>query len=217
MKRMEKPLLRGVSHEWGAYIAALAGVVLVVLAPTARAAWAAAIYGLSLVALLGISAVYHRPTWDPRIRAIMRRLDHSAIFMLIAGTYTPFCMLVLADRNGGFLLGLVWAGAGLGVAQSIFWPKAPKALVALLCVALGWVAVWEWTPLTTLLSLQVQLFLGTGGILYTLGAIADAARKPDPWPEVFGYHEIFHALVVAAAVLHFAAVAQIIFEFGVVV
>ena len=214
MKPKVKPRLRGVSHEWGAYIAGLAGLVLVVLAPTARAAWAAGIYSLSLVALLGISALYHRPTWKPDARAIMRRLDHSAIFILVAGTYTPLCMLVLVDRNGGSLLGLVWAGAGLGVAQSIFWPKAPKPLVALVCVALGWVAVWEWTPLTTLLSLQVLLFIGMGGILYTLGAIVYSARRPDPWPEVFGYHEIFHALVVAAAVLHFTAVAQIVFEFG---
>jgi hemolysin III len=214
MKPKVKPRLRGVSHEWGAYIAALAGIVLVVLAPTARAAWAAGIYSLSLGALLGISALYHRPTWKPDARAIMRRLDHSAIFILVAGTYTPLCMLVLGDRNGGFLLGLVWAGAGLGVAQSMFWPKAPKPLVALLCVALGWVAVWEWTPLTTLLSLQVLLFIGIGGILYTLGAIAYSVRRPDPWPEVFGYHEIFHALIVVAAVLHFTAVAQIVFEFG---
>jgi hemolysin III len=214
MSRVEKPRLRGVSHEWGAYIAALAGVVLVVRAPTARAAWAAGIYSLSLVALLGISALYHRPTWQPEVRAVMRRLDHSAIFILIAGTYTPPCMLVLGDR-GAFLLGLVWAGAGFGVAQSIFWPTAPKALVALLCVALGWVVVWQWTPLTALLSLQVQLLIATGGVLYTLGALAYAARKPDPWPAVFGYHEVFHVLVVAAAVLHFAAVAQIVLEVGV--
>ncbi len=214
MKPKLKPRLRGVSHEWGTYIAALAGIVLVVLAPTAQAAWAAGIYSLSLVALLGISALYHRPTWKPDARAIMRRLDHSAIFILVAGTYTPLCMLVLADRDGTVLLGLVWAGAGLGVAQSVFWPKAPRAMVALLCVALGCVAVWEWTPLTTLLSLQVLLFIGIGGILYTLGAIAYSARRPDPWPEVFGYHEIFHALIVAATVLHFTAVAQIVFQFG---
>jgi hemolysin III len=214
MKRVEKPLLRGVSHEWGAYIAALAGAALVVGAPTARAAWAAGIYSLSLVALLGISALYHRPTWQPRARALLRRLDHSAIFVLIAGTYTPPCMLVLDDRNGGLLLGLVWAGAGLGVAQSVFWPTAPNALVALLCVALGWVVVWEWTPLSRLLTLQVLLLIATGGVLYTLGAIAYAARKPDPWPEVFGYHEIFHALVLVAAALHFTAVAQIVLTFG---
>ena len=214
MKPRLKPRLRGVSHEWGAYLAGLAGIVLVALAPGTGAAWAAGIYSLSLVALLGISALYHRPTWQPDARAIMRRLDHSAIFILVAGTYTPICMLVLGDRGGSFLLGLVWAGAGLGVAQSIFWPKAPKPLVALLCVALGWVAVWEWTRLTTLLTLQVLLFIATGGILYTLGAIAYSARRPDPWPDVFGYHEIFHALVLAAAVLHFIAVAQIVFRFA---
>lgn len=209
-----KPSLRGVSHEWGAYVAALAGIVLVALAPSARAAWAAGIYSLSLVALLAISAFYHRPTWQPDARAIMRRLDHSAIFILIAGTYTPICLLVLGDGEGAFLLRLVWAGAGLGVAQSIFWPTAPKPLVALLCLALGWGAVWAWSSLSSLLSLQVLLFVLIGGIFYTLGAIAYSVRKPDPWPEVFGYHEIFHALVLAASVLHFTAVAQIVFEFG---
>jgi hemolysin III len=214
MKPRVKPRLRGVSHEWAAYLAAFASIVLVVLAPTARAAWAAGIYSLSLVGLLGISASYHRPTWRPGARAIMRRLDHAAIFLLLAGSYTPLCMLVLRNHGGGFLLSLVWAGAGLGVAQSILWPQAPKPLVALLCVAIGWVAVWEWAALTTLLSLQVLLFAVVGGILYTLGAIVYSVRRPDPWPDVFGYHEIFHALVVAAAVLHFTAVAQIVFEFG---
>jgi hemolysin III len=209
-----KPRLRGVSHEWGAYVAAVAGVVLVSLAPSARAAWAAGIYSLSLVALLGISAFYHRPTWSPDARAIMRRLDHSAIFVLIAGTYTPVCLLVLGSGEGDRLLLLVWIGAGLGAAQSIFWARAPKSLVALLCVALGWGAVWSWESLRAQLSLQVLLFILVGGILYTLGAVAYSIRRPDPWPEVFGYHEVFHALVLAASVLHFTAVAQIVFEFG---
>lgn len=185
-------------------------MTLVVLAPSARAAWAAGTYSLSLVALLGISAFYHRPTWPPRARAIMRRLDHSAIFILIAGTYTPLWMLVLAEHVGPFQLRLVWVGAGLGVLQSIFWPTAPKPLVALLCVALGWVAVFEWTRLAHLLSLQVLLLIGIGGVLYTVGAIVYSTRRPDPWPEVFGYHEIFHALVLAASLLHFTAVAQVV-------
>ena len=214
MTLLIKPRFRGVSHEWGAYLAALAGVILVLLAPSARAAWAAGIYSLSLVALLGISAFYHRPTWQPKGRAIMRRLDHSAIFILIAGTYTPICLLVLGEGDGGVLLKFVWGGAALGVAQSIFWSRAPKPLVALLCVALGWGAVWAWTPLSTRLDMPVLLLIVIGGVLYTLGAGAYAARKPDPWPEVFGYHEIFHALVLAASVLHFSAVVQIVFEFG---
>lgn len=132
-----KPRFRGVSHELGAYVAAPAGTALVYHAPSVQSAWTAGIYVLSLVALLGISAFYHRPTWKPEARARMRRLDHSAIFILIAGTYTPIFMLVLGDQQGPFLLRFVWAGAGLGVAQSIFWPRAPKPLVAALCVALG--------------------------------------------------------------------------------
>lgn len=209
-----KPSLRGVSHQWGALIAVVAAVILVVQAPSLRAAWAASIYGLSLVVLLGTSALYHRPTWKPAARAIMRQLDHSAIFILIAGTYTPICMLVLADGEGATLLRFVWASAGLGVAQSIFWPTAPKPLVAILCVALGWGAVWSWPSLSSLLSSQVLVFILLGGILYTLGAVVYSLRRPDPWPEVFGYHEVFHALLLAASVLHFTAVAQIVFEFG---
>ena len=214
MTQKVKPSLRGVSHEWGAYVAAVAGAALVFRAPTARAGWAAAIYGLSLVALLATSAVYHRPTWKPGARAIMRRLDHSAIFILIAGTYTPICLLVLGGDDGDFQLRLIWTGAALGVAQSVFWPKAPKPLVALYCVALGWVAIWELPQLAAILSPQVLACLAVGGILYTLGAVAYSIRRPDPWPDTFGYHEVFHALVLAASALHFTAVTRIIFEFG---
>ena len=197
-----KPLLRGVSHQAAAFIAFIAGAALVFAAPSARAAWGAAIYGLSLVALFGISATYHRPTWNPQQRQFMRKLDHSAIFVLIAGTYTPLTLLVFPANRGDFLLALVWGGAVLGIVQSIFWPSAPKALVALLCVALGWVRA----GMTTL---QLAL-IAVGGIVYTIGAIIYAVRRPDPWPTIFGYHEIFHALIIAATICHSTAIAQVV-------
>jgi hemolysin III len=208
-----KPKMRGVSHEGGAYVAALAGIILVSMAPTTRAAWSAGVYCVSLVSLLGISAFYHRRNWKSSARAVMRRLDHSAIFVLIAGTYTPICVLVLGE-GGTFSLGLAWSGAALGVAQSVFWTKLPRPFVALLCVMLGWVAVLEWTPLQNALSAQVLGLIVGGGLLYTIGAIVYSREKPDPWPTIFGYHEIFHVLVLLASLLHFTAIAQIVFEFG---
>lgn len=208
-----KPLLRGVSHEIAAAVALAAGVALVLLAPTDRARAAAAVYGASLFALFAVSALYHRPTWSPRARALMRRLDHSAIFVLIAGTYTPFCLL-LGGRQGNLLLALVWAGAALGVLKSIVWVEAPKALVAALTVALGWAVVPTLPALRALLGgAGVGLLLG-GGALYTLGAVIYATRRPDPFPRVFGYHEVFHALVVAAAALHFAVAARAVLAIG---
>lgn len=206
----KKPLLRGVSHEIGAYLAAIAAVALVIVAPTGTAAWGAGIYGASLVALLGISALYHRPTWTPRARQRMRKLDHSAIFILIAGTYTPLCLLVLGPSDGLLLLVLVWAGACLGICQSLFWASAPKPLVAGLCVALGWLAVWHWRAFAAGLSASALILMGVGGVLYTSGAVIYALRRPDPFPRVFGYHEIFHILVVAAAVCHFIAVTTVV-------
>ncbi|MFP6655519.1 MAG: hemolysin III family protein, partial [Myxococcota bacterium] len=148
MKNPVKPSLRGVSHQWGACFFALAGMVLVSQAPSTEAARAAGAYSLSLVLLLAISAFYHRPTWKPKTRAILRRLDHSAIFLLIAGSYTPICLLVLGEEQGDSLLLLVWAFAGIGIAQSVFWPKAPRPLVALFCFLLGSVVVLEWTALS---------------------------------------------------------------------
>jgi hemolysin III len=188
--------------------------MLVLQAPSDKAAWAAGVYGLSLVVLLAVSAFYHRPNWQPRARALLRRLDHSAIFVLIAGSYTPICLLVLGEERGNLLLFFVWAGAGIGIALSLFWPKAPKPLVALCCVVLGSVVVLEWTTFSSLLSRQILGLILVGGVLYALGAVVYSLRRPDPWPEIFGYHEVFHAMVLASALLHFIAVSQIVFEFG---
>lgn len=202
----QKPLLRGVSHEIAAGLALAGAVALAALAPSGLARAGAAVYGASLVILFSVSALYHRRNWPPRARLMMRRLDHSAIFVLIAGTYTPLC-LMLGGGPGRTLLAAVWAGALLGVIQSVAWPRAPKPLVAALAVALGWAVVPMLPALRAALGNGSLVLLGAGGALYTLGAVIYATGRPDPFPKVFGYHEVFHALVIAAAALHFAVVA----------
>lgn len=204
-----KPLLRGVSHELAAGLALAAWVVLAAGAAGDRARLAAVIYGASLFTLFAVSALYHRPSWSPRARLRMRRLDHAAIFVLIAGTYTPFCLL-LGDGRGRALLALVWGGAAAGTALAVAWPRAPKALSAVVYVALGWVVLPVVPALRAALGGGAVLLLAAGGLVYSLGAVVYAARRPDPFPRVFGYHEVFHALVIVAAVLHLVVVAQAI-------
>ncbi len=203
----EKPLLRGVSHEIAAFAALAGWWVLAASAPNPGARAAAHVYGASLFALFAVSALYHRPTWSPRGRAWMRRLDHSAIFLLIAGTYTPMCLL-LGGRTGLTLLVVVWAGALAGVAQSVLWVRAPKPLVAAVYVALGWVIVPVLPRVRDAVGDGGLALLAAGGALYTLGAVVYATRRPDPAPRVFGYHEVFHAMVIGAALCHYAVVAS---------
>ncbi|GAC1546419.1 MAG: hemolysin III family protein [Myxococcales bacterium] len=205
----EKPLLRGVSHQIAFFFAIAAAGVLLSLARGPRATWGAAAYGASLVALLGTSALYHRVQWRPRPRAWMRRLDHSAIFVLIAGTFTPFSLL-LPGRRAAIALTLIWAGAALGFAQSLIWVNAPKPIVAVLCVVMGWSAI----PLMGSIraatgTIGLELLLA-GGVFYSLGALAYALRRPNPVPGVFGYHEVFHALVIVASVCHFGVVQAVV-------
>ncbi len=202
-----KPLLRGVSHEIAAFVALAAWIALAAIAPSARGRAAANVYGASLFALFLVSALYHRPNWAPRARAWMRRLDHSAIFLLVAGTYTPVCLL-LPPRTGGPLLAVVWGGAAGGIVQSVLWVHAPKPLVAAVYVALGWAVLPVLPAIRTLLGPEALALLAGGGAAYTLGAVVYAARRPDPFPRVFGYHEVFHALVIAAAACHFAVVTR---------
>ena len=202
-----KPRLRGVSHEFAFFAALGAGAVLVALAPH-RAAWAAAVYAVSLASMLGTSALYHRPTWSPRPRRWLRRADHAAIFVLIAGTYTPFTLLL--PQHGAVMLAVAWGGAALGILQSFFWVQAPRPLVAALYILLGWSIVVFWAALHAALGVAGLAVLILGGVLYSAGAMIYAARRPDPAPAVFGYHEIFHALVVAAAVCHFAVMVGVV-------
>ena len=200
-----KPKLRGVSHQIAFFAALAAGVLLAASARDRLGMAVAAIYGASLATQFGVSALYHRPHWQPRARGWMRRLDHSAIFVLIAGTFTPFC--VSLGDGGALGLRLVWGGAALGIAQSLFWVHAPKPLVAVLAVALS----WAMTPILWRAAggTGFALLIG-GGILYSAGAVVYSLKRPDPIPAVFGYHEVFHAFVIAASICHFAAVAPVV-------
>src|SRR6185503_12090494 len=203
-----KPRLRGVFHQWAFFVALVAGVVLVIAAPDGRATFAATIYATSVVAMFGASALYHRIDWRSLgARRWMRRLDHSMIFLLIAGTYTPFALLVLHGGLARAVLIAVWGGALLGIALKMFWPDTPKWLTAAVYVTLGWVAVIAFPELAAELGVTGMGLVAGGGVLYTVGAVVYALRRPDPAPAVFGYHEIFHVLVIAAAALQFVAVA----------
>lgn len=203
---LDKPLLRGVSHQIFFFVSLLAGALLVLAAPNPDARVGCAVYAASLAMLLGTSALYHRPTWSLRARARMRRLDHSAIFVLIAGTYTPLA-LTLPPETTKVMLTVAWVGAAIGVARALFWINAPKWLVAVLALAMGWLALLYLPTIGRVAGTPVLAWMGAGGVLYSLGALTYALKRPDPWPRVFGYHEVFHAFVVAAAVCHFVAVA----------
>lgn len=203
-----KPKLRGVSHQWAFVVSLVAGGVLIAMAPHAKAAVAAAIYAVTLSGLLGVSALYHRVNWSSlRKRMWMRRLDHAMIFMLIAGTYTPFALLVLQGPLAIAILVVVWAGAIAGAISQLVWIHAPKWVMSTCGIALGWVAIAAIPQMADRLGLTAIILLATGGALYTVGGIVYATKKPDPAPRIFGYHEIFHALVIAAAALQFAVVA----------
>jgi hemolysin III len=204
-----KPTLRGVLHQCAAWYSFGAGSVLVAMASTTRAAVAAAVYSFSLVTLFAVSATYHRVQWGERGRAWMRRADHASIFVLIAGTYTPIALLGLGGENGRRLLIQIWTGAAAGVLLSLFWVKAPKALTAAVAVAVGWTLAPYIGEVRRLLGAQLWIILA-GGIAYTLGAVIYAVRRPNPWPGVFGYHEVFHALTIVGALLHFAVIVRIV-------
>jgi hemolysin III len=204
----QKPRFRGVSHEWAFFVSLGAGGALVAAAPTPRATLAVAIYAASLSALLGVSALYHRVNWRrPEIRRWMRRLDHSMIFLLIAGTLTPFAVLVLNGPWANALLIAVWAGAAAGIVVELIWIDAPKWATTIIYLSVGWIGVLGFPGIVVSAGIGAGALIATGGALYTTGAIVYARQRPDPNPAVFGYHEIFHLLVIAAATAHFAAVA----------
>jgi hemolysin III len=203
-----KPRLRGVSHQWAFFASVAFGVVLVLLAPGSRATFAAAVYAASVAGLFGSSALYHRITWAREsARRWMRRIDHSMIFVLIAGTYTPFTVLALHGTLATAILVVVWAGAAGGVVLNLVWVDAPRWLAAAVYVALGWVAVAAFPGLIDAIGVVPTLLVALGGVLYTAGAVVYARRRPDPSPTVFGYHEVFHVLVILAAALQYAVIA----------
>jgi hemolysin III len=203
---LPRPLLRGLLH-LGAFVAAVGlGVALVLLAGPQEAP-AFAVYGLGVAGLFGVSALYHRGRWRPRVRARLQRADHSMIFVLIAATYTPICVHVLGGVLGPALLAVVWAGALMAVGLVLRPTPAPRVVLVALSIALGWVALPALPAVVDDLGWVATALIGLGGVLYTVGAVIYARRRPDPVPDVFGYHEVFHALTIAGAASHYAVIA----------
>jgi hemolysin III len=207
MEGLVKPRLRGVFHQYAFFVALAAGIGLVAVSDSARELFATWVYAVALAAMFGISALYHRVNWrSSRTRAWMRRLDHSAILLLIAGTYTPFALLAFDGTIANVVLIVVWAGAAAGLVLNLAWIDAPTWLTALVFLALGWVGVAA-VPELFDVGVAPAVLVFVGGGLYTLGALAYATKRPNPAPAVFGYHEIFHVLVIGAALVHFIAIA----------
>lgn len=205
-----KPRFRGVSHQVSFFAAIAATAALVARARPGAATAAAFVFGVSLVNLFGTSAVYHRIDWSPQARKRIRRLDHSAIFVLIAGGYTPLFGLIPSQSGGYGALAAIWVGASVGVLKSLVWPDAPKWMTALFCVGLGWTVVGQVLARSSVVGPLCVGLLVASGVIYSLGAVVYALKRPDPLPKVFGYHEVFHALVVVASVCLFAHVVTVL-------
>jgi hemolysin III len=201
------PRLRGLLHAYAFWAAAVAAIVLIGLAPNGLARIAAAIYGCGLCALFAASGLYHRWRWSPRWKPLLRRVDHSTIYLFIAATSTPIALLVLSGPIQVIVLASVWAGAALGIAFALAWIDAPRFLHAVTYLAVGWAGVVAVPQILSEVGVAPFVLFLVGGLLYSAGATIYAARRPDPWPRTFGFHEIFHVLVIAAAIVHFIAMA----------
>jgi hemolysin III len=199
-----------VSHRIAFYVAIAAGLGLVASARDARAAGASAIYVALLAGMFGVSATLHRADWGPRAFGWLRRADHAMIFAFIAGTYTPLSVLGVGGTAGTHLLALAWTGAGLGILRALLWPHAPRVVTSLLYVAVGWVVLAYLPAVRAALDPIAFAALVAGGVAYTIGAAVYASRRPDPWPDVFGFHEVFHALIIVGCACHFVAIARVV-------
>jgi hemolysin III len=206
-----RPRLRGVFHLWAFIAAIAAGVVLVALADGALEILSSWVYAAALAAMFGASALYHRFPWRSAVRRLWaRRLDHSMIFVFIAGTYTPFALLAFDGATRWLLLLSAWLGAAFGLALELIWIDSPRWLSASAYVAVGWVGVLAVPQLFSGVGVPGSVLVIVGGALYTLGALVYAVRWPNPFPRTLGFHEIFHLLVVAAAVTQFVAVSLVV-------
>ena len=204
-----KPKFRGVSHEWAFFLSLGLGISLLMLADTPKKSLAVAIYVVSLCALFGTSALYHRVNWKSvKSRMLMRRLDHSMIFLLIAGTVTPFALLTMNGTWSTAILIAVWSAAIVGIIVELLWTSSPKWVSAAMYVAVGWIGAVAFPHIVGTAGIWAGLLIATGGILYTAGAVIYATGRPNPSPTYFGYHEVFHLFVIGAAALHFAAIAM---------
>ena len=210
-----KPLLRGWIHVFCAGAAAIAGTALVSVSwavASNRAGHSTLAYVAAIVAMFAVSATYHRVDWaSPIHRKWMRRLDHSMIFVFIAGSYTPFARLAMPRPTGHLVLAIVWGGALAGVALTLFWPTAPRWVSVSLYLLLGWVAVWYTNLILHNAGVVAVVLLAVGGLLYSIGAVIYGLRWPDPWPKTFGYHEVFHTCTAVAAICHYIAMWYAVF------
>lgn len=207
---LTKPILRGHFHQAAFFMACGACLMLILKAQETTATIASLIYSFSLIFLLGTSALYHRVNWGLEARKWMKRLDHSAIYILIAGTFTPICLLALPEPSGRNLLITIWSIALLGVAQSLFYVQAPKWLSAILYVIAGYMILPYLSELKNSVGDLNIVFLICGGLVYTLGAVTYALKKPNFNPQIFGYHEVFHLLVIIGAAFHFVLIYSLI-------
>jgi hemolysin III len=211
-----RPKLRGWLHAGTFPVASAAGVGLVVLAPSMQARVTSGIYALTAALLFGVSALYHRGRWSPRAAAVLRRLDHANIFLIIAGTYTPFTILLLDRADARILLSLVWVGALAGVAFRVLWVGAPRWLYVPVYIALGWAAVFWLPQFASRAGVVVMALIIAGGLFYSAGAVVYAMKRPNPSPRWFGFHEIFHTCTVAGFAAHHVGVWLTAFGVGVV-
>lgn len=187
-------------------LAVVTGTALVVSAPTAAGRSASAVFALTAMLLFGVSALLHRGSWPPRVEDALRRFDHANIYLIIAGTYTPFAVLALPQEQGRTLLLIVWSGAAAGVILRVFWTSAPRWLTTSLYVLVGWIAVFFLPGLIDGAGIAAAILIIIGGLLYTIGAVVYATKRPDLSPEWFGFHEVFHAFTIAAFIAHYVAV-----------
>ena len=209
-----KPTLRGKLHFYAFFVAVVAGVVLEVLAPTERKHVAVAIYAVALAGVFGASALYHARAWSLHVARRLRKLDHSMIFVMIAGTYTPFALVVFTHTLATVVLAVAWGGAVLGFVFNLVWIDAPRWLVAALYIAMGWIGVLGLPQLIHRGGLAATILVALGGLIYTAGAVTYALKRPNPFPRVFGFHEVFHTAVIAAAGAHYAAIATVVLPHG---
>jgi hemolysin III len=210
-----KPRMRGWLHFWSFTVSIAASAALIAISASlvgGEAALATSVYSVTILGLFGTSALYHRRTWrTPRSRAVMRRLDHSMIFLFIAGTYTPVAALAMDSATARTVLTVVWIGALAGVALKTVWPHAPAWVGVPIYIALGWLAIFVIPAMLAGGGVAALVLLLTGGLLYTVGAIFYAIRRPNPWPATFGFHEFFHAATVLAAICHHVAIWLLLF------
>ena len=206
----EKPRLRGWLHAVMFPIAILGGIVLVALSDSPEERVSVAIFALAAALLFGTSALLHRGTWTPGVEGVLRRMDHSNIYLIIAATYTPFAVLAMPNEQGRVLLLIVWIGALIGVAFRVLWVGAPRWLYTPVYVALGWVAIFYLSDLVSGAGVVAVVLIAFGGVLYSAGAVVYGTKWPNPSPEWFGFHEVFHVLTVAAFAAHYLAVSMVI-------